>query len=707
MRQAITKKILTVFILLTPLFYFILPGSTFAEEISPNQQAIKACGDKGLVKGDTGFIECWTTEYNKIGNTLYAEKGLFDYLGEIAEKFSSISSALGSIGNLVMNGVATIFAGISIPVLGALTRISAWLLDISIKSTLETGKITVLNDQIGVVWSTVRNVLNISFIFALLFVSIKTILGSSNVDTKKTISSVIIAALLINFSLFFTKIFIDAGNLLAVNLYNLITTNGTHSPGSLIFNWGTYSSMWKSLEGAEVFGSGFWINVITVNIFMWMCIGTFLYVAGLFFVRTTVLIFLMAVSPIGFMGSVLPQISEYSKMWRENLYGQIAIAPIFLLFFYLISLIYRAFDVVFTTNDVDAKLQPYFQYVFLIIMLIVATKITKKMAGEVGKVVEKVGKAALIATAAAVTGGAAIAIAGRAAAGRVASGLITGKISEETGAVGIAGRFARTKFMDSVKSGTYGTVDVDKWQKDAAKFKKDEQERIKRRADALGPAAAEARQTQLTNIETNHNNQVNQVLEDDTSSEYHITKDFKEAIKKQTEATKEQTETEEALKLANEKLASAKPEDKRDLERAAHEAEEARRLATEKATAAAETAKKASEKFDERRKKVSDEIAGKSGYDQTEIDKEKVIAKKKIAEGIKAKNEYVGGLMKKGELGSRISGMSVDEMKKLADEVRAHTGKYKNKESELRKMLKDYLDDEGKPKAPEGDKKTT
>ena len=74
---------------------------------------------------------------------------------------------------------------------------------------------------ISIAWGIVRDLSNIFFILALLYIAIQTILGMGH-ETKKMIVHVIIMALLINFSMFFTKVVIDSSNVLALIFYNKI-----------------------------------------------------------------------------------------------------------------------------------------------------------------------------------------------------------------------------------------------------------------------------------------------------------------------------------------------------------------------------------------------------------------------------------------------------------------------------------------------------
>lgn len=77
-------------------------------------------------------------------------------------------------------------------------------------------------------WTVVRDVSNIFFILILLYVAVKTILDLGS-DSKKIIARVIIMALLINFSMFFTKVVIDSSNILALIFYNKIGIKGPNA----------------------------------------------------------------------------------------------------------------------------------------------------------------------------------------------------------------------------------------------------------------------------------------------------------------------------------------------------------------------------------------------------------------------------------------------------------------------------------------------
>jgi hypothetical protein len=330
---------------------------------------------------------------------------------------------------------------IAIPLASMLFRLAANMLDWAVTITLSTQIFRNTSSGVAIIWSLIRDLCNITFIFILLWISIQTIIGVAGGKTKKVLADVVIAALLINFSLFITRIVIDAGNILAINLYDQIHTGETVKGVSyvgkglgeiLMQSMGMSGIMGASKTAAGSSPTGVWsvqygmvsyLQLITLLI----AFITFVYAMLLMVVRIVTLIFLAALSPIGFMGNALPKFAEYSKQWRETLYGQVMIAPIFLLFVYLILRVSSAFNPIPETGPVSltnapnnaASYQAYFKYIMVIVLLIAAVKVTKKMSGAIGTAVEKFGGMAIGVALGAATGGAALAM--RQTLGRVAA----------------------------------------------------------------------------------------------------------------------------------------------------------------------------------------------------------------------------------------------------------------------------------------------
>jgi hypothetical protein len=111
---------------------------------------------------------------------------------------------------------------------------SGRLFDFFMAYSLDSNSYTGGNgDFVNQGWAVIRDIANVLFIFTLLYIAITHILQAGTSGTKKLLTGLIVAALLINFSLFFSKIIIDGGNILARVFYNNIeVTYDDHPDGS-------------------------------------------------------------------------------------------------------------------------------------------------------------------------------------------------------------------------------------------------------------------------------------------------------------------------------------------------------------------------------------------------------------------------------------------------------------------------------------------
>ena len=72
-------------------------------------------------------------------------------------------------------------------------------------------------------WTTARDLANMAFLFILIYIAFTIMLEAETSGTMSLLAGVIVIALLVNFSFFFTRIVIDAGNILSIQFYNSIT----------------------------------------------------------------------------------------------------------------------------------------------------------------------------------------------------------------------------------------------------------------------------------------------------------------------------------------------------------------------------------------------------------------------------------------------------------------------------------------------------
>ena len=266
---------------------------------------------------------------------------------------------------------------------------------------------------------------------------------------KKTLANLVVAIILINFSMFIAGLIIDAGNIVALAFRGAIVTKGADGGlGAIMMN------AMKLSEAYEPSGFGYssFISAAVRAILMSVTIYAFFMAAMLFIVRIISFIILLILSPIGFIGSLSPKFAEQSKKWWTTLINQTLVAPIFLFFFYIIAQITTSEglfkNTLGTTTNLDVTY--YFNFAIIIGLILTAVKLSKQFSGELGGKVANfagtVGKLALGAAGAATIGG--LAVAGRAGLGRGASMILAktekglAEAGSKSGIGGLGARFA-------------------------------------------------------------------------------------------------------------------------------------------------------------------------------------------------------------------------------------------------------------------------
>jgi len=195
---------------------------------------------------------------------------------------------------------------------------------------------------INVAWATIRDLANMSFIFVLLYIAISTVLGLSGANWKKTLGSVVIVAVLINFSLFITKVVIDASNVFTLGIYRQIVPNADTRVGlsnsimqplgiTTIYNVNDTDGSTKLARGVGGDISKMAIVSLGSSVFMIITAFVFLAVSIMFIIRYITIIFLLILSPVAIMAFVLPQLSGTAKKWQAQLIGQAIFAPVYMI----------------------------------------------------------------------------------------------------------------------------------------------------------------------------------------------------------------------------------------------------------------------------------------------------------------------------------------------------------------------------------------
>ncbi|MSU44923.1 hypothetical protein EXS45_01975, partial [Candidatus Nomurabacteria bacterium] len=318
--------------------------------------------------------------------------------------------------------------------------LSALIFNVLIRIGLDS-TMTSSSGFISAAWAVVRDLSNIFFILVLLYVAIQTILGLGH-ETKKMIVKVIIMALLINFSMFFTKVVIDTSNILALVFYNRldVTAGRQYIPSTPNKEKDISGEMYKAFRATDLLTpeylkkvqnetSGQTLLPLALKLGLIGISGTIMlfaayafFVSGFMFLGRLIELWVLIIfSPFAFMSSAIPKLAgvEYIgwEDWSKRLISTTFMAPIFMLFMYLIFLLLRAnpFENFFDKNTgfVATILGVLIPSLLIIALLLKATKYAEKGGGAFGEIVMKgakfAGGLAVTAAAAAASGGTALA----------------------------------------------------------------------------------------------------------------------------------------------------------------------------------------------------------------------------------------------------------------------------------------------------------
>jgi hypothetical protein len=247
----------------------------------------------------------------------------------------------GYIASTVYEGILRAFAWVCDLILWLfswLVALGGFLLDIAfnIGTTLGFTKSQVV--QIG--WPIIRDLANMFFSLILLVISFATILRIESYGMKQILWRLVVAALLINFSLVIAGVVIDASNVMTrFFIKDNFQLNGSEATiSSAILNSLQVTSFWKSdatqgnsnigtttqnasVSAAEPGSPGFgaiFLNVILGAVLMLVTAFVLLAAAFLFFIRMVVLWILLIFAPLAWLAMILPGTrSMWSKWWSE------------------------------------------------------------------------------------------------------------------------------------------------------------------------------------------------------------------------------------------------------------------------------------------------------------------------------------------------------------------------------------------------------
>lgn len=248
-----------------------------------------------------------------------------------------------------------------------------------------------LSDGITNSWRIIRDFSNIILVFSLLYLGIKTIIEGQGFADKKTLVGIIIAAVLINFSLVFVRdVAFNISNTVGLQILEQSgtgTDNASSTPSTQlmsiinpqqVLNMNGFNAGWGASNIAINDRTGWGlIAKMTGQFFMFttivLAMGViFLGASIILLYRFMIFIVLMIASPFGLISTQIPWLQKYGKDWSEQLKKQTIVFPAFMLILYLVLLIVTtlASSNPLTLNATTSATAEIFNFLFNFILII-------------------------------------------------------------------------------------------------------------------------------------------------------------------------------------------------------------------------------------------------------------------------------------------------------------------------------------------------
>ncbi|OGI25613.1 MAG: hypothetical protein A3J76_06075 [Candidatus Moranbacteria bacterium RBG_13_45_13] len=301
-----------------------------------------------------------------------------------------VTQATQAVTNAVVNTAVKAVLSVVIGVLSIiayfckdLVYYAAQALDLTLNPTLYSGIAS--NPMVVKGWTVVRDVCNLFFLLALLFIAICTILKIEKYHAKKTLLMLIIMALLINFSKPIA-VFIFDGSQLLMNFFLGQIGTGT-SPSSVITKSTEIANLvYKSLspnDGTPEIAVQYLFGVV----FLFMLAVAFLVTALMLIIRIVAVMLLVIVSPFAFFAAIIPDFSKMSSAWWSALFEYSYYGPAAAFFLLLATQLQNALPQIKQRaggQSVDATVTNIIHLLTVLVFLYASIIMAKKFGGGAG-----------------------------------------------------------------------------------------------------------------------------------------------------------------------------------------------------------------------------------------------------------------------------------------------------------------------------------
>ena len=235
------------------------------------------------------------------------------------------------------------------PAINALAYIADGSFNFLADSFLKTDP-KVFNTEDGTykAWAIMRNLANILFVIAFLFIvfSQLTGVGISNYGVKKMLPRIVVAAILVNLSYFISQLAIDVSNILGYSIRDVFdsivnqireipTGNSAEEMSVLAAGDGGFVTLAGSILAIAGGAAALYLMLSAFGPILLAAVLALVLIFFILLARQAIIVLLVVLSPLAFVAFLLPNTQPLFKQWRKILTAMLMLFPI-------IALVYGA-----------------------------------------------------------------------------------------------------------------------------------------------------------------------------------------------------------------------------------------------------------------------------------------------------------------------------------------------------------------------------
>ena len=275
-----------------------------------------------------------------------------------------------------------------------------------------------IKNAVETAWTAFRDISNIVIIGMFVFVAINIILGNQTYGERKMVAKIIVIAVLINFSLLFTKVIIDFSNFSALQFYNAAQLQATNPNAAAAAGATANTVDQKGIAGAfldymgvtgigdsyaavrataEANDSGGYalLQGIAASVFLLAAAMVLFYGSFLLASRAILLIFLILTSSIAFATYLIPIKVVNTNFgwgqWWSSLLRSAVFAPLLMILLWVTLAVGKAIKVktgtlgdLFSHPSNTGNLDAFFGYIIVLGLLYISFKISSSFSASIG-----------------------------------------------------------------------------------------------------------------------------------------------------------------------------------------------------------------------------------------------------------------------------------------------------------------------------------